>query len=183
MDSKQILLVSAITILSFILGYSCCYEIEHKKQSQQQAKPNNKVTYKLKKDSEGSLRIPDVKNRVKPETLQDFEQLSKRFYSNLADCKPLNVKTENGYEMYIIEGYKDNKCHFKHRQVGFVDTICALPVDITKRYADEGLEEIRQLEELKSKNKTGFVQGSPFINEINNNKNYCRYEKYEHKRK
>lgn len=172
-------LLVVVAIISFTLGFLSSKEFltnQHKKVVK-----NEKFNYELRPEKkEVHQQIADVKSVVKEVTLSDLEALSKQFYTYLVDCEPLNVVSSNGYEMYIIEGINGDKCHFKHCQVGFVDTICNLPMDVTKKYASEGLEEIRQLEELRSQNKTGFVQGSEYINEINNDKNYCRTRLYEH---
>ena len=162
----------------FILGYLFNQELQI--QQSKNIQKENKIEYKLKPENNQNYNIADVKNEVEPIVLPDFEALSKQFYTYLTDCEPLNVVSENGYESYIIEGINGNNCHFKHRQVGFVDTICNLPLDMAKKYAAEGIGIINQLEELRSQNKTGFVGGSEYITEINNNKNYCRLRFYEH---
>lgn len=176
----QFRFVVIIAIVSFVLGYIFGQEQILSSKKTTNETNEQKIDYVLKPEENKFQQIVDVKNEVKPIKLSDFEELSKQFYTYLADCEPLNVVSSNEYEMYIIEGINGNNCHFKHRQVGFIDTICNLPMDIAKKYASEGLEEIRQLEELKAQNKTGFVQSSEYITNINNDKNYCRYRQYKH---
>ena len=112
----------------------------------------------------------------------DFEQMDKKFYTYLEDCEPLNIKTKNGYIEYIIEGVINDKCLFKHREIGFVDTICNVPMEVAKKYSEEGMNIVRQLEELRAQNKTGFVGGSQYITDVINDRNYCRLEYYQRKK-
>ena len=48
----------------------------------------------------------------------DFEQMDKEFYTNLANCEPLNIKTENGYIQYIIDGDEISVIEFAPRVGG-----------------------------------------------------------------
>ena len=175
-----------IAIISFLLGAACCFEFLKQSETAQKSKvPKPDIPYTLKEEKADKFEyIADTRsNGSKPATKADFQEMGRTFYTSLADCEPLNIISENGYEEYIIEGLVGDKCHFKHRQIGFIDTICNLPEDIYKKYAKEGLSEIHQLDELRAQNKTGFVESSHFITEINNNKSYCRYRQYNHPKK
>ena len=169
-----------IILFSFLLGFACCdifnsKQIE-KKVINKQTQIQNILGQKSKKDS-----ITEAKPNTKLQELMDFEQMDKKFYTYLQNCEPLNIKSKNGYIEYIIEGVFDNTCYFKHRQIGFMDTICNLPMNITKKYSIEGLKISKQIEELRIQNKTGFVNTGEFINKINNDKNYCKYKYYHSK--
>lgn len=169
-----------IILFSFLLGFVCCdifntKQIE-KKAIKKQTQVQNKLEQNFKKDS-----ITEAKPNTKLQELMDFEQMDKKFYTYLQNCESLNIKSKNGYIEYIIEGVFDDMCYFKHRQIDFMDTICNLPMDITKKYSIEGLKVSKQIEELRIQNKTGFVNSSEFINKINNDKNYCKYKYYQSK--
>ena len=177
-DSNNILVVA---ILAFILGFACCDVLYNKQVVDKSEKQQNYVRYELVQKPKQDYAVRDVKPKGKPQELMDFEQMDKKFYTYLENCEPLNIKTKNGYIEYIIDGITDDKCMFKHREIGFIDTICNLPMDITKKYSEEGMNIVRQLEELKAQNKTGFVDSSQYINDINNDKTYCRHEYYQPK--
>ena len=127
---------------------------------------NKKVEYELKQDIYKEHQIKDIKSKGKPQELMDFQDMDKKFYIHLENCEPLNIKTKNGYIEYIIDGITDDKCLFKHRQIGFMDKICAVPMEVAQKYSEEGMNIIRQLEELRAQNKSGFVDASKFINDI-----------------
>ena len=169
-----------ILIIVFCLGFFCHLELSKSVVINKSDVPKPDIDYKLK-EGNNNTTIEDVKKiNKKPSVKSDFEEMSRAFYTNLQTCEPLNIISENGYEEYIIEGIVNDKCYFKHRQVGFADTICNLPSGVYQKYAQEGLFDIQQLDDLKAQNKTGFVQTSQFLVDINNDKNYCKTLQYEH---
>ena len=155
-DSNNILVVA---ILAFILGFACCDVFNNKQVVDKSKKQQNHVQYELVQKTKQDYAIKDAKSKSKSQELMDFEQMDKKFYTYLENCEPLNIKTKNGYIEYIIEGVINDKCLFKHREIGFVDTICNVPMEVAKRYSEEGMNIVRQLEELKAQDKTGFVDG------------------------
>ena len=179
MHSKTDLVV--VALLSFAVGFACCDIFSHKQAKKISSKQTKEVRYELKQEPEIKHVVKDIEPKGEPKKLMDFEQMDKEFYTNLANCEPLNIKTENGYIQYIIDGVVDGKCMFKQRQIGFMDTICNLPLDVAKKYSEEGLEITRKLEELRAQNKSGFVDASKYINDITNDKTYCRHEYYQKK--
>ena len=170
-----------VYLIVFALGSWCCY-YHFNRSTSNVLEPQNQVEYELEQKSKEEHKIKDIASKEKPQELMDFQDMDKKFYTYLENCEPLNIKTKNGYIEYIIEGITDDKCMFKHRQIGFMDTICALPIDVAKKYSEEGMNIIIQLENLRAQNKSGFVNGSQYINDINNNKTYCRYEYYQRKK-
>lgn len=180
-NKNFIIIVILVAIGSFSLGYDC-YELINKKSEQQLLQKQQEIQYELIQNNKVKHKIKDIEPKGKTQELIDFQDMDKKFYTHLENCESLNIKTKNGYIEYIIEGKVEDKCLFKHRQIGFMDTICSIPMDVAKKYSEEGLNIERQLEELKSQNKSGFVDGSQYINDINNNKAYCRHEYYQRKK-
>ena len=172
-----------IALLAFAIGFACCDIFKAKQVKKEVKKSHQEVQYELKRELKGNSSIKDIEPKGKAQELMDFQDMDKTFYTYLENCEPLNIKTKNGYIEYLIEGMVEDKCLFKHRQIGFMDTICNVPMDVAKKYSEEGLNIERQLEELKSQNKSGFVDGSQYINDINNDKTYCKHEYYQRKNK
>ena len=172
-----------IALLAFAIGFVCC-DIYNAKYVEKDVKKSHKeVQYELKRELKSNSSIKDIEPKGKAQELVDFQDMDKKFYTYLENCEPLNIKTKNGYIEYLIEGKVEDKCLFKHRQIGFMDTICSIPMDVAKKYSEEGMNIIRQLEDLRAQNKSGFVGASSYINDINNDKTYCRYEYYQKKNK
>ena len=170
-----------IALLAFAIGFACCDIFNAKRVEKKVTKPQKEVQYELKRESKSNSTIKDVELNGMSEELVDYEEVDKIFYTNLQNCNSINILANPGHIGYIIEGIVDNKCLFRQRQVGFMDTICNLPMDMTQKYAEEGLNIARQLDELRSQNKSGFVDASQYINDINNDKTYCRHEYYQKK--
>ena len=142
-------------------------------------KPQQTVSEQKIQERKQEIETTAENIKKKPvQKVQDFSQIDRIFYTKLLNCEQLDVATENGYIEYVIYGKEDGTCKFTNKQVGFADTICAIPMHIATKYAEEGLNEIRQLDELKRQNKSGFVQSSQFISDINNNRDYCHLEYY-----
>ena len=179
-NKNTFFIIVIVAIGSFFLGYDFC---NYSNNKQQEELNNKKIQYELKQDVHKEHKIKDIKPKGKSQELMDFQDMDKRFYMSLENCEPLNIRTKNGYIEYLIEGKVEDKCLFKHRQIGFMDTICSIPMDVAKKYSEEGMNIIRQLEDLRAQNKSGFVDASQYINDINNNKTYCRYEYYQRKNK
>ena len=173
--------ILSIILLSFLLGFACCDIFNAKRVEKEVKKSHKEVQYELKRELKGNSSIKDIKPKGKAQELMDFQDMDKKFYTYLENCEPLNIKTKNGYIEYLIEGMVEDKCLFKHRQIGFMDTICSIPMDVAKKYSEEGMNIIRQLEDLRAQNKSGFVDASSYINDINNDKTYCRHEYYQKK--
>ena len=178
-NNNNIFIIVVVALGSFFLGYDACNYLNNR---QQEELNNKKVEYELKQDIYKEHQIKDIKSKGKPQELIDFQDMDKKFYIHLENCEPLNIKTKNGYIEYIIDGITDDKCLFKHRQIGFMDKICAVPMEVAQKYSEEGMNIIRQLEELRAQNKSGFVDASKFINDIDNDKSYCRFEYYQRKK-
>ena len=178
-NNNIIFVIVLVAIGSFFLGYDYSNYMNRK---QNQKHKQQEVKYELRQDVKKDHKIKDIKPKGKSQELMDFQDMDKKFYIHLENCEPLNIKTKNGYIEYIIDGIVDDKCLFKHRQIGFMDTICNLPMEVAKKYSDEGMNIIRQLEELRAQNKSGFVDASRYINDINNDKTFCRYEYYQRKK-
>ena len=155
-----------IALLAFALGFACCDICKSKQKNNKIQKPQSEIN--VLKDN-----APEIVN---------YEDIDKMFYTSLQNCEPINVLAKPGHIGYVIEGIIDNKCVFKERQVGFMDTICSLPMDMTEKYAEEGLNISKQIDELRAQNKSGFVDASQYINDINNDKNYCKHEYYQRKK-
>lgn len=173
-NKKFIIMIVFVAVASFLLGYDCCKFL---------GKESQEIQYQLIQNVNEEYDIKDVKPKGKAQELMDFQDMDKKFYTYLQNCEQLNIKTKNGYIQYLIEGKVEDKCSFKHRQIGFMDTICNLPMDVAKKYSEEGMNMVKQLEDLRAQNKSGFVDASQYINDINNDKAYCRYEYYERKNK
>ena len=169
-----------IYLIIFALGFGCCYYYINQRTNNL-PEPQNQIEYELKQEPKDEQKIRDIKPKVLVQELENFQDMDKMFYTYLENCEPLNIKTENGYIEYIIEGVINDKCLFKHRQIGFMDTICNVPMEVAKKYSEEGMDMVVQLEELKAKKRTGFVDASQYINDINNDKTYCRHEYYQPK--
>lgn len=172
-----------IALLAFVFGFACCDIFNAKRVEKKVVKPQKEVQYELKRKPKDNSSIKDIEPKGKAQELMDFQDMDKKFYTYLENCEPLNIKTKNGYIEYLIEGKVEDKCLFKHRQIGFMDTICNVPMDVAKKYSEEGMNIIRQLEDLLAQNKSGFVDGSQYINDINNDKTYCKHEYYQRKNK
>lgn len=66
---------------------------------------------------------------------------------------------------YIVYGKKNGKCYIRE-QAGGSDIKCALPMDVAKKYAEEGIKTI------EASNRQGAAY-SEYINQIINDKQYC----------
>ena len=165
-----------IALLVFAIGFACCDILNAKRAEKKVIKSQKEVQYELKQESKDNSMIKDIESHSMSEDIVDYEDIDKIFYTNLQNCEPINVLAKPGHIGYVIEGIIDDKCVFKERQVGFMDTVCSLPMDMTKKYAEEGLNISKQIEELKAQNKSGFVDASQYINDIGNDKTYCKRE-------
>lgn len=68
---------------------------------------------------------------------------------------------------YIVYGKKNGKCHIRE-QAGGSDTKCALPMDVAKKYAEEGIKTL----ETSRRQGTAY---SAYINQVINNREYCEF--------
>jgi hypothetical protein len=80
----------------------------------------------------------------------------------------LNVgsKTFDIGMVYYIYGVQNNKCHIREH-LGNSDMHCYLPINIAKKYAEEGIYTLN----ASMKNGTAYSQ---YINQIINDENYCK---------
>ena len=67
--------------------------------------------------------------------------------------------------IYYIYGFQNNKCHIRER-LGNYDKHCYLPMDVARKYAEEGINTLN----ASVKNGSAY---SKYINEINNDEKYC----------
>lgn len=171
-----------IALLAFAIGFACCDLFNAKRVEKKVTKLQKEVQYDLKQESKGNSMIKDIESNGMSEMLVDYEDVDKIFYTNLQNCEPINVLAKPGHIGYVIEGIIDDECVFKERRVGFMDTICSLPMDMTEKYAKEGLNISKQIDELRAQNKSGFVDASQYINDIGNDKTYCKREYYQRKK-
>lgn len=103
------------------------------------------------------LRQQEVKRKGGPavQMMGDTDEIEKIFYPNLATCSRVNLATEDNVN-YVIYGMDKDKCVFeKFSQVYCLH--CETPMKVTKKYSQSGLQ------------TTGT-----YINEINNNTEYCK---------
>ncbi len=164
-DNKDFIIVILLVALTCAVTQIFLINNQRKNASLPEKKEIKRVEFKVDKS---------LSNRTKPgtEIFKDFESLDKAFYLNLQDCKPSELATETELE-YSIYGIKDNKCSFQHR-MDFYVTDCALPLDVTKKYAEDGLKISKELETLKASGKSGFVKSGEYISDINLNSGYCK---------
>ncbi len=108
----------------------------------------------------------------------DIVDKQMQFYKNLKDCTKgeyhLGGTTfsyaGNNYNVkmfYTIYGIENNKCHFRE-VLGAQDMNCYLPMDMTKKYADEGIKTLQA-------SITKGMGYSKYINQISNDTNYCKF--------
>ena len=166
-----------IVLLALAVGFAC-YDKINAIVEKKVVESQQEVQYDAKVNSS----INDIESKCMLEELVDYEEVDKIFYTNLQNCEPINILAKPGHIGYIIEGTVDGRCLFRQRQVNFMDTICNLPIDMTQKYAEEGLNISRQLDELRLQNKSGSVDASRYINDINNDKTYCKREYYQRKK-
>ena len=108
----------------------------------------------------------------------DIVNKQMQFYKSLKNCTkgdfPLGGTTLNyagsNYDVkmnYYIYGIENNKCHFRE-VLGAQDMNCYLPMDMTKKYADEGIKTLQA-------SITKGMGYSKYINQISNDTNYCKF--------
>ena len=157
--------------MTFAFGFQCCDVYHANKKSD---KPAGRFIRELKT----GCKIKKIEQQSFAKKIMAYEDVDREFYTSLKNCKPLNIEAEAGHVGYIINGIDENKCSFRKLSPGFMDTVCNLPLDMTQKYAEEGLNFTRQLDELRAQKKSGSVQLSQYITDINNNKTYCKREYY-----
>ena len=124
-----------IALFAFAIGFACCDIFNAKRVEKKVTKLQKEVQYELKRELNGNSSIKDIEPKGKALELMDFQDMDKKFYAYLENCEPLNIKTKNGYIEYLIEGKLEDECLFKQRQIGFMDTICSIPMDVAKKYS------------------------------------------------
>ena len=197
---------SLIIVAVLILIIRMCLEIDEKLLNMSKLKANTKKIetvqqndnkIKVKSETKNIETIRTEDNKIRKEVLArrealreqgliaqpisenaeeflDFHSLNRAFYTNLKNCNKMNGTTGTGLG-YEILGSDGNTCSFIS-YMGPIKNSCKLPLNISQKYAKEGLRTVKELDELKAQNKSGFVQASNFINEISNNRNYCTPE-------
>ena len=102
-----------------------------------------------------------------------------KYYSNMKTCtkgtfllwhsnlKLGTQKVDVGMTYYIY-GVQNGKCHIREH-LGSSDMHCYLPMNTAKKYASEGIQMIN----ASVKNGSAY---SPYINQIDNDDNYCKYK-------
>lgn len=99
------------------------------------------------------------------------------YYNNMKTCTKGNFslggtsltfggKTFDVDMVYYIYGIQNNKCHIREH-LGDSDMHCYLPMNVAKKYAEEGINT------LNASNKNGTAY-STYINQIINNEGYCK---------
>ena len=101
---------------------------------------------------------------------EKMEQLEPAFYKSLMTCSEGIFQSKNVYG-WRIYGMQNGKCSVEQTSISYTMK-CFMPESIAKKYGQEGLKMYQQ---------KGFVSGSQYINNINNNKNYCTI-KFKHKK-
>ena len=107
----------------------------------------------------------------------DMYNQQMKYYNNMKTCTKgtfslgetsLNVgsKTFDIGMVYYIYGIQNNKCHIREH-LGNSDMHCYLPINIAKKYAEEGIYTLN----ASMKNGTAYSQ---YINQIINDENYCK---------
>lgn len=95
------------------------------------------------------------------------------YYNSVKTCTPgdfiLSPIDIMGYRLnrkFSVYGKTDNKCSIREHSGNF-DLRCKLPMDIARRYADEGIKTLN----LSIKNGSAY---SSYNNQIINDTNYCQ---------
>ena len=103
------------------------------------------------------LRQQEVKQKGAPavQIFNDTGEMEKIFYPNLATCSRVNLATEDNVN-YVIYGMDKDKCVFEKFSQAYC-LHCETPVKVTKKYSQSGLQ-----------------AAGTYINEINNNPEYCK---------
>lgn len=98
----------------------------------------------------------DVKLKGAPavQKLAAIQEVEKAFYPKLTTCTPVNIASEDGTN-YVIFGKDGNKCSFEKYSVSYCLS-CLVPMDVAKKYAISG----------------GSTK--EYVDEINNNPEYCK---------
>lgn len=104
---------------------------------------------------------------------EKLDQLETAFYTNLATCTKGDFQSRFTYAWHIY-GQKNGKCQIENNSNVYTMN-CNLPMNIAQKYSAKGLEM------YNSTSQKGFVKTDNFINEINNNNNYCKII-YKHKK-
>ena len=94
------------------------------------------------------------------------------YYNSIKSCQKNTIKLPS-IEMfgvtldmtYYVYGRKDGECSIREH-LGNSDIRCALPPDVAKKYAEEGIRTLSESVEKGTSNR-------PYINQIINDKNYC----------
>ena len=195
---------SLIIVAVLVLIIRMCLEIDEKLLNMSKLKANtkkietvqqndNKIKIKARKNETVRIEDDQIRKAVRTrrealreqgliaqpisentEEFSDFHSLDRAFYTNLKNCNKMNGTTGTGLG-YEILGFDGNTCSFIS-YMGPRKNSCKLPLNISQKYAKEGLRIVKELDELRAQNKSGFVQASNFINEISNNRNYCTPE-------
>ena len=87
--------------------------------------------------------------------LASIKDVEKVFYPELATCTPVNLAA-NDDTNYVILGKDGNKCSFEKYSVSYC-LRCKVPMSVAKQYAISG------------------QSSKAYIDEINNNKEYCQF--------
>ena len=99
----------------------------------------------------------DLKLKGAPavQKLLSIKEVEKVFYPELATCTPVNLAVSDGTN-YVIFGKDGNKCSFEKYSISFC-LRCKVPMNVAKQYAISG------------------QSSKAYIDEINNNKEYCQF--------
>lgn len=96
------------------------------------------------------------------------------YYNSIKSCQKNTIKLPSiamfGVTLdmtYYVYGRKDGKCSIREH-LGKSDVRCALPTDVAKKYAEEG---IRMISESVEKG----TSHSSYMDQIRNDKNYCQF--------
>lgn len=119
-----------------------------------------------------------ISRNIPEKVFYDYSDMEEFFYKKLKTCTPCRLRTKGVTTSYVIYGRKDEKCSFKTmfevedfgkmQSFNFYYT----PMNITRKYANDGLELVKTLR------KSGFAQPTKFMSEISDNPKYCAWYNY-----
>lgn len=103
---------------------------------------------------ESRQRDVTKKGAPKVQIVNSVAEVERIFNNNLASCTPVNIATEDKTN-YVIYGKDGGKCSFEKYSPSLC-LQCLVPSDVAEKYS------------------RAWIGFDSFVNEVNNNPNYCK---------